>query len=344
MDRPRDPSTGPRPAAPIVVVGSANVDLVVQVPFLPLRGETVLGGDLTREAGGKGANQAVALRRLGADVEFVGCVGSDDVGQWMRSVLEAEGVGTSRLLTTDEAPTGTALISVADDGEHVDNMIVVAPGANMRLTPDDLAVPEVSAALGRAPAVLAQLEVPVATIAALVDHLPPKGQSLLVLNPAPAPSPHDPLPDALIERIDVIVPNLTELAVMTRRDPPEDDLEVTSALFALRDLGFSGAAVVTRGKRGSTVLTADDRIVHVPAFRLKVYDPTGAGDAFCAALTDRLVLGDSIEYAAQFASVAGALATTAPGAQAGLPDTGSILPVVPFLHVPPADEADRQGR
>jgi len=343
MDSPRDPSPGPRPDAPVVVVGSANVDLVVQVPDLPLRGQTVLGGDLTREAGGKGANQAVALSRLGARVRFVGRVGEDDVGQWLRAVLEAEGVGTAHLMTTPGTPTGTAMIAVADDGDHVENMIVVSPGANMHLTPDDLAVPEVSASLRRAPAVLVQLEVPVATVAALAEHMAPRGASLLVLNPAPAPSPHDPLPRALMERIDVIVPNLTELAVMTRRDVPRDDLEVTSALLALRDLGLTGAAVVTRGRDGATVLTADDRIVPIRALEVEVLDPTGAGDAFCAALTDRLVLGDSIEYAAKFASVAGALTTAYPGAQRGLPYTESILPVVPFLHEPPAGHGGPDG-
>lgn len=332
------PSSRSRPDAPVVVVGSANVDLVVELPYLPMPGQTVLGGDLSREAGGKGANQAVALARLGADVEFVGRVGADDVGVWLRSVLEAQGVGTTHLATTPDTTTGTAMIGVAPEpasgGEHVENMILVAPGANMRLTPADLAAPEVSAALRRAPAVLAQLEVPVATVAAIVEHMAPKGESLLVLNPAPAPSPHDPLPAALIERIDVIVPNLTELAVMTRSDVPTDDRAVTTALFRLRDLGFTGAAVVTRGRHGSTVLTADDRIVRIRPLDIEVHDPTGAGDAFCAALTDRLVLGDDIEYAARFASVAGALTTAFPGAQKGMPTTEAVLPVVPFLDAP----------
>jgi ribokinase len=341
------PSTRPRPGAPVVVVGSANVDLVVEVPYLPLPGQTVLGGDLSREAGGKGANQAVALARLGANVEFVGRVGADNVGVWLRAVLDAEGVGTTHLATTPDTTTGTAMIGVAPEpvsgGVHVENMILVAPGANMRLVPADLTVPEVSAALRRAPAVLAQLEVPVATVAAIVEHMAPKGESLLVLNPAPAPSPHDPLPSTLIERIDVIVPNLTELAVMTRHDVPTDDRAVTAALFALRDLGFTGAAVVTRGKHGSTVLTADDRIVRIRPLDIEVHDPTGAGDAFCAALTDRLVLGDDIEYAARFASVAGALTTAFPGAQKGMPTTEAVLPVVPFLHAPDATGDDGRG-
>jgi len=313
------------PDAPVVVLGSTNVDLIVEVRRLPAPGETVKGGDVTRAPGGKGANQAVGLARLGREVTLVGRTGHDDNGRWMRDVLAAEGVGTDLLVSTPDVLTGTAMIAVTSYGDgRRENMIVVSPGANARVTPDDLADPAVARAIRAAPAVLAQLEVPHATVSALREHMGPRGEGLLVLNPAPAPTSSDPLPRALLERVDVLVPNRIELARITESLEPTRFSEVVTAARRLRDVGFEGDAVVTLGGDGALILTRDDEVRPIGAFILQVVDPTGAGDAFCAALTDRLLRGEDIVTATEFAVIAGAVATRQLGAQSSLPDTASV--------------------
>jgi ribokinase len=306
-------------SGPVVVLGSVNVDLVVEVDRLPAAGETVLGGDTLRLPGGKGANQAVALARLGRDVVLVGRVGDDEHGRWLRTGLAAEGVGTSLLATTPDVPSGTALITVARGG---DNTIVVSPGANAHVTPAGLVAPGVLTALAAAPAVLVQLEVPIATVAALVDHLPARPDGLLILNPAPAPD--GPLPGALLARVDVLVPNRSELGRLAGVPEPTTHAAVTAAVEVLRQAGFGGDVVVTLGADGALVVTRDGTATHVPSVPVDAVDPTGAGDAFCGALTDRLAAGEDLLAATRTAVVAGALATTAMGAQAALPDRDAI--------------------
>jgi ribokinase len=308
--------------ASVVVVGSVNVDLMVEVVELPLPGETVVGGDVVRAPGGKGANQAVGLARLGRRVALLGRIGDDPDGRWMREVLEREGVGTELVATTPDVPTGTALITVARDvAGSRENTIVVSSGANARVAVADLDTPAATAALSTAAAVLVQLEVPVAVVAALATRV---HAGLLVLNPAPAPPQASDLTDELLGRVDVLVPNRTELARLTGRSVPVAFSEVVSAARALRAVGFAGDAVVTLGSEGALVLTRDGDVRPVRAVPVAAIDPTGAGDAFCATLVDRLLLGDDVVRAAEHAVVAGALATTALGAQASLPDRATV--------------------
>jgi ribokinase len=305
-----------------VIVGSVNVDLVIEVAELPRPGETVVGNDLVRAPGGKGANQAVALARLGRRVELVGRVGDDEHGHWMRETLEREGVGTRLLRTTPGVPTGTALISVARDMMGTqENTIVVSPGANARVSVADLDDADVAEALAVAPAVLAQFEVPAATVAALADRV---RTGLLVLNPAPPPPLRRDLTPELLARIDVLIPNRTELARLTDRNVPVVFSEVVSAARALRDVGFAGDVVVTLGAEGAVVLTRYGDVRPVPSVQVATVDPTGAGDAFCATLVDRLLLGDDVVRAASFAVVAGAFATSELGAQSSLPDRATV--------------------
>ena len=299
-----DPPEGPE----VAVVGSANLDLVVEVATIPVPGETVLGGDLRRIAGGKGANQAVAAARLGRRVAMIGRVGDDDSGAILRAALTSAGVDTARILTTDGTPSGTALIAVAADG---DNAIVVSPGANGRLSPGDVAA--AAGVLEAAAVVLLQLEVPVEAVAAAVST----ARGTVVLNPAPAPAA--PLPLDVLDGVDVLVPNQTELAVLAGHSGLSaiGEVDAGTAVALARGLPVA-SVVVTLGADGAMVVTGAEA-VHVPAPRVDPVDTTAAGDAFCGALADALADGADLVTAAEWAVRVGAAATLRPGAQPSLP-------------------------
>jgi ribokinase len=290
-------------AAEIVVVGSANLDLVVEVDRVPAVGETVMGGDLRRIPGGKGANQAVAAARLGRDVAMVGRLGADEGGEILRAALNADGVDTTQMITTEDVPNGVALISVGSDG---DNAIVVSPGANARVTPTDI---EAAADMLRNAAVtLLQLEIPLDAVTAAAHA----AHGIVILNPAPAPA--EPLPEGLLARVDILVPNQTELATLTGHDGPITAEIATTLATTLP----SQAVVVTLGADGALVV---DRgaVTHVSAPSVTPVDTTAAGDSFCGALADALVRGESLIDAARWAIRVGAATTLRPGAQPSLP-------------------------
>jgi ribokinase len=292
--------------ADIAVVGSLNLDLVVEVDRVPAAGETVLGGDLARHPGGKGANQAVAAGRLGAAVAMCGRVGDDEAGSVLRASLRGAGVDDTGVLTTPSVPTGTALIAVEASG---DNAIVVSPGANARLSADDVAA---APAVRSAAVVLLQLEVPIATVAAAVDL----AAGRVVLNPAPAA----PLPAGVLTGVDVLVPNEHELALLTGHELDVGDLEAVAA--AARDVPVA-VVVVTLGARGALVVEGD-AAVHVPAPAVRAVDTTAAGDSFCAALAVGLAGGDDIAAAVERAVRVGAATTLRPGAQPSLPTPAEV--------------------
>ena len=292
--------------AEIVVVGSANLDLVVEVDQIPAVGETVMGGDLRRIPGGKGANQAVAAARLGRDVAMVGRLGADEGGEILRAALTADGVDTTRLITTDETPNGVALIAVGSDG---DNAIVVSPGANARVTPADV---EAAADMLRdAVVTLLQLEIPLDAVTAAAVA----AEGTVILNPAPAV----PLPASLLSRVDILVPNQTELATLAGHDGPIN-AEIAARLAPTLP---SPAVVVTLGADGALVV---DRGVatHVPAPPVTPVDTTAAGDSFCGALADALVRGETLIDATQWAVRVGAATTQRPGAQPSLPTAAEV--------------------
>lgn len=295
-------------SAEITVVGSANLDLVVEVPRVPLVGETVLGGDLRRIPGGKGANQAVAAARLGRRVAMVGRLGVDDGGTILRHALDADGVDTSALLDTDDAPNGVALIAVDADG---DNAIVVSPGANARMTAADVAT--AGALVTDATVVLLQLEIPVDAVTAAAVA----ARGTVILNPAPALP--DPLPDELLRAVDILVPNQTELATLTGFDGPVD---ATVAADLARRLP-SPTVVVTLGDEGALVVVSD-RLEHIPAPAVVPVDTTAAGDSFCAAMADALVRGLDVVDAVRWAVRVGAATTLRPGAQPSLPTAAEV--------------------
>lgn len=292
----------------IAVVGSANLDLVVEVDTVPLVGETVLGGDLRRIPGGKGANQAVAASRLGRDVAMIGRLGDDEGGAMLRSALEGDGVDTRHLLTTADVPNGVALISVGADG---DNAIVVSPGANGRVAPADIEA--ASAIIDTAAVTLLQLEVPLDTVAAAAAL----AGGTVILNPAPAPS--EPLPMSLLADVDVLVPNQTELATIAGHNGPVD--RVIAAELATRLP--SSSVIVTLGAEGALVVL-DGEATHVPAPVVRPVDTTAAGDSFCGALADGLVRGLDLVEATRWAVRVGAATTQRPGAQPSLPTPDEV--------------------
>lgn len=286
-------------SARVAVVGSANLDIVVPVPHHPATGETVLGGDHVLVPGGKGANQAVAAALLGGDVAFVGRVGDDDAGARLRASLEAAGVDVSRLHVDDGAPSGIALIGIDEEG---DNAIIVSPGANSRLSPTDLD----QGLLADASVTLLQLEVPVDTVRAAARA----AGGLVVLNPAPAV----PLPDGLLDDIDVLVPNRLELTALAGDGDPVDQA---------RSLGVP-TVVVTLGAEGALVVTGSE-VIRVPAPEVEAIDTTACGDAFCGALAEALACGVDLRDAVTRAVHVGALTATRHGAQTSLPTAADLV-------------------
>ena len=270
--------------ANIAVVGSVNLDIVAKADRLPVAGETITDATLNRFPGGKGANQALAARRLGADVALLACVGQDASAEEALALLRAGGVNLDGCRAVADAPTGTALIAVAASGE---NQIVVAPGANRHLLPDTLALP-------RADAVICQLEVPVATLEAVCEG----ADGLVCMNLAPAL----PVPESLAQCADLIVVNETEAQFYG------ESLRRNAKLLA-----------VTQGSRGAALYREGQEIATASPPAVSVVDTTGAGDTFTAALTVAIVEKMEPERALRFACAAGALATTVAGAQPSLP-------------------------
>jgi len=290
----------------VCVVGSANLDIVVPVPHHPVAGETVLGGDHLRVGGGKGANQAVAAARLGRSVAFVGCVGDDPTGVELRSALLAVGIDVSLLRTVRDTPSGIALIAVGRDG---DNSIVVSPGANSRLNEQDIEA--AAAALQGAKVTLLQLEVPVEAVTEAAES----AGGIVVLNPAPAL----PLTSRLLESVDVLVPNETELALLTGNSVATTFDEIVDQARLLP----AARTVVTLGAQGA-LLVDETEMHHQPAPTVSAVDTTGAGDAFCGALADVLAEGGSLVDAMAWGVMVGAATTLRLGAQSSLPTAGEV--------------------
>ena len=294
---------GPR----LVVVGSANTDLVVGVPRIPAPGETVLGGALATLPGGKGANQAVAAARLGASVTFIARVGDDAFGERTLAGLARERIEVRCVRVTPGVASGVALITV--DEATGENAITVAPGANAHLSPED--VEDAAPAFDAAQAVVVSLEVPLEAVARAVE-MGWERRVPVILNPAPARR----LPAELLARVTVLTPNEREARQLLGRG--EADEENTETLAAeLLDLGV-GAAVVTLGAAGTLVVTPDG-IEHLPALPVQPLDTTAAGDCFTGALAVEFASGQSLRASVRFAGAAAALSVTRRGAQPALP-------------------------
>jgi len=283
--------------ARIVVVGSANLDLVVTAPTLPRPGETVLGGEFTIVPGGKGANQAIAAARAGGEVAFVGAVGDDDFARPQRDNLVAAGVDVSRLRTVPGA-SGVALIAV---DEHAENLIVVAPGANAALTGLDAAD---RAVISAADVLLCQLEIPVETVAQAAAT-----STFTVLNAAPARQ----LPAEVLSTVDLLVVNEGEAEVLAGRAARPEDL-----------LDLVPRVVMTLGAQGAAYADRHGLRLDVAAPRVKAVDTTAAGDAFTGALAVAWAEGRPVEEAVRWACAAGAVCATRSGASSSLPTRAEI--------------------
>ena len=294
----------------ILVVGSINMDLAVRCPRIPVPGETILGSSLIESPGGKGANQAVAAALLGGAVAMVGCHGNDSYGQTLRHALQRAGASVRHVLERGDR-SGVALIEVSEQGE---NSIVVVPGANALLTPDD-----VKRALQDTPtarALVLQLEVPLDTVREAARMARARGLTVL-LDPAPV----QPLPESLLREVDILLPNQGEAALLTQMDT----VEATTAQEAGTRLRARGPRVVLVKLGRDGVLIVDESGVRlVPGISVDAIDTVAAGDCLAGALTVALVEGRPLVEAVTFANAAAALSTTRFGAQSAMPDREAV--------------------
>ena len=293
----------------VVVLGSINTDLTLPLRALPAPGETAMGGDLRKDHGGKGANQAVAASRAGAAVTFLAAVGDDENGREALDHYRREGIDVAHVRVIPGASSGAALIFVAEEGE---NMIGVSPGANALLTPDD--IDNLPAALFKpGDLFLAGLESPAATVARGIERAHEAGMRV-ILNPAPADRWW--LRGGLLKLVDILTPNRIEAELLSGL-PIDGPDAATRAAEALMSVG-PGTVVITLGTQGYVAATATGSF-RGPAFPVKAVDTVGAGDAFNGSLATALARDFPLADALRWASAAAAMAVTRPGAQAGLP-------------------------
>lgn len=286
------------------VVGSINMDMTVTAERIPLKGETLKGGDIRYIPGGKGSNQAVAMARLGAAVEMFGCVGDDEAGRKLLENMEDMGVGTSCIKVAKGVSTGLALITVGEN----DNTIIVVAGANDMV--DREYVDSIKEQLFQCDIVLLQHEIPQDTIEYVIDICHKQGVKI-VLNPGPA----RPVKRSVLEKVDYLTPNEHEAAILFGSDKTVEEM-----LKA-----HPGKLVITQGSRGVSACLASGEILTVPARKAAVVDTTGAGDTLNGAFTVQMAEGRTIEEALRFANTAASLSTEKFGAQGGMPDYHQVM-------------------
>ena len=288
----------------ITIIGSSNMDLTVRTPHIPAKGETIFGGDVMMSFGGKGANQAVAVARLGGEATFISKVGTDANGKMMVEHFAEEGLCTDTVIQDPTVQSGSAWICVGDDG---DNSIIVMPGANGAMTIEDLKPFE--DAITSSEYLLMQLEVPMAVVEYAADLAHAAGVKV-VLNPAPAA----PLKDSLLSKLYALTPNETECRILCGTEASDDDEANAAVLY---NKGVKNV-IVTLGDKGSMLYNAEG-VVTVPAQKVTAVDTVAAGDTYNGALCVALSKGKSFVEAMEFATAASAIAVTRIGAQASIP-------------------------
>ncbi len=294
----------------VTVVGSINMDLVVQVNEMPKIGETVMGRDYQQHFGGKGANQAVAAARLGAEVSMIGCVGNDAFGTAMYENLKKEGIDVSGIRISEDVSSGKALIIV----EKGNNAIVVDGAANLTLTPEDIRQNE--DIIKNSDCVLLQLEIPIQTVIEAARIAKENGVTV-ILNPAPAAL----VPDELLSLVDIFLPNETECSFYAGVDV-EDENMAGYAIHMLLNRGIK-SVVVTMGSKGAAYNIGDE-IYQAESRKVDAVDSTAAGDSFIGALASQLGDGKSLEEAVKFACVVGSIVVTRHGAQPSIPTLSEV--------------------
>jgi len=290
----------------ILVVGSSNTDMMIKTEHLPRPGETVLGGSFFMNPGGKGANQAVAIARLGGQIAFICKTGSDIFGHQSHQLFEEEGIDTSYIFSDTKNPSGVALITV---DENAENCIVVASGANANLSPENLSKAE--SAIDDAEFILMQLEIPIETVEYVADTAHKKNKKV-ILNPAPAQK----LSKELLKNLYMITPNETE-AELISGIKISDEQSVLEAAKKISEMGVDNV-IITLGAKGAFVYS--DHICEiVPTVKVKAIDTTAAGDIFNGALTVALAENRSLIESVRFACKASAISVTRIGAQSSAP-------------------------
>lgn len=282
----------------ISVVGSINMDMTVTADRIPLKGETLKGKELQYIPGGKGANQAVAMAKLGAHVEMFGCVGNDSAGEILLQNLRREGIETAHIKVVEGIPTGIAMITVGEN----DNTIVVVAGANDCVDKDY--IDSVKEEILESEIVLLQHEIPLETVRYVTELCFEHGVKV-VLNPAPAA----PVAKETLDKVSYLTPNEHEAAILFGDKSIEDMLRL-----------YPGKLLITQGSRGASICLESGDVVRIPARKAKVIDTTGAGDTLNGAFTLQIAMHKSVEEALAFANVAASLSTEKFGAQGGMPD------------------------
>ena len=297
----------------ILVVGSANTDMVISAEHFPQPGETMMGHSFMTNHGGKGANQVVAAARLEGDTAFIGKVGDDQFGHSTIEMMKQEGIDVTGMTVTSEQPSGVALITTVASGE---NSIIIDSGANGVLSPADIQAAE--GLFENAGIVLLQLETPVDTVTEAAA-LGKKHGAYVVLNPAPAPK--EPLPEALLKNVDLLIPNETEAGYISGVNISGDE-DIPAAMTEIQKLGVKDV-IITVGSRG-VCARIDGEVVNVPAFKVKAVDTTAAGDTFCGALCVALANGKPLVEAIRFGCKASSISVTRRGAQMSMPRLSEI--------------------
>jgi ribokinase len=295
----------------VVVIGSLNMDLVVRVKKMPLSGETVRGSDLATIPGGKGANQAAALALLGNRVTIIGCVGQDEFGSALIESQKRLKVQTERIIRDPDAATGTALITVDEQGN---NSIIVSPGTNGRVSPED--VKQAEEFIKSAKFVLLQLEIPMETVDYAISLAHQVGTKV-VLNPSPVME----LPGEMLKKVDYLVINEIEAASISGMEV-KDFASAKAAAERILLLG-AGNVIVTLGAAGSLMMTRES-VIQVPTVKVEPVDTTGAGDAFLGGFLTGLINDFSLMESVRYGNCAGAISATRQGAQTSLPDKESV--------------------